>query len=39
MGASNAVLNAICFAGVVTYLWRYFGFVVLISRNSSQCLQ
>ena len=27
MGASTAVLNIICFAGVVTYLWRYFGFV------------
>jgi hypothetical protein len=27
VGASTAVLNIICFAGVVTYLWRYFGFV------------
>ena len=27
MGAASAVLNILGFAGVVTYLWRYFGFV------------
>lgn len=27
MAASNNILNVICFAGVVTYLWCYFGFV------------
>jgi hypothetical protein len=27
VGASSAVLKVLCLAGVVIYLWRYFGFV------------
>jgi hypothetical protein len=27
LGPSFSIVNVICFAGVVTYLWRYFGFV------------
>ena len=27
MAATTTVLNVVCLAGVVIYLWRYFGFV------------
>jgi hypothetical protein len=27
VGSSNTLLQVICLAGIVTYLWRYFGFV------------
>ena len=27
MGSWNTLLQVICLTGIVTYLWRYFGFV------------